>query len=74
MAVTTEFERAVEKSVGESVESIRQMPLDERRKKMEATRPLRFFSLFPFIGRGNVLRGRTLSRDKVEENLDEALR
>ena len=34
---------------------------------------MRFVSYFPFVGRGNVLRGRLLSHKEVEEELDRAL-
>jgi hypothetical protein len=69
------FANAIERIVGEDIETIRRTPIDERRRKVEASRgaPLRFVTRFPFIGRGNVLRDRTIDHQKVEQLLDEAL-
>ena len=68
--------RAIENATGESVESLRSMPLDERRQLIEKKtgRRLKVTRNFPFIGRGNVMRDETVSRDQVETELREALR
>lgn len=71
----TELERAIEQKVGESIESIREMPIDERRRITEKKYGVTmiFRSLGKLVGRGNVLRDRTISRKEVEEALDKAL-
>lgn len=76
MKANEAFERTIERIVGESIESIREMPVDERRRRTEKkfVRPMRFYSAFPFIGRGNVMREHILTHDEVEAALNEALR
>ena len=76
MSAREEFERTIEKIVGESMLSIQATPVDERRKKTEERfgKPTGFYSVFPFIGRGSVMREHILSHDEVEAALDEALR
>jgi len=71
----TAFEKAIEKTTGELIDSLRNMPIDERRKKIEKkfNRRMSFPSPFPRIGRGNVLGNRTLSRQKIEDQLDRVL-
>ena len=71
----TQFELAIEASTGEKIEILRSQPLDERRRAIEKKlgRRLRFTSRYPFIGRGSVLHGCTLSRDEVDAKVDEAL-
>lgn len=77
MASKHEFEKVIEKIVGEDVETIRKDSIDERRKKIEKKTgaKMKFTSLFPTIGRaGNVLRHALLSRKEVEKRLDRALK
>lgn len=71
----TPFERAIEKMTGESVDSLREMPIDGWRQIIEDKhkKPMLFVSLFPLIGRGNVLGRRTLSRQEIEDKLDKVL-
>lgn len=70
------LERAIEKTTRESIESLRDMPLDERRRKIEKKQGRRLVITrnFPFIGRGNVMRDRTISHEEIEKQLDEVLR
>jgi hypothetical protein len=72
----TEFELAIEKETGESVESIREVPIDQRRRLIERKfkRKMRFLTESPLVGRGNVHRDQTIDSDDVEAELDEALR
>lgn len=73
---STGFVQALERETGESIEQLRNMTIDDRRRMLEK-RPgfiTRFASVFPFIGRGNVMRDRVLSREEVNEILDESLR
>lgn len=73
----TEFERAIERAVDESIDSIRATPLDERRKKIEAKflRTMEVRSFFPRLGRaGNVLRNYLLKHKDLDDMLDKALR
>jgi hypothetical protein len=74
--VLATLRRAVEKSVGKKIEDVRNQTITARRKEVEAHggRPLAFVSHFPFIGRGNVLRDRTISHERVNSLLDNALR
>jgi KaiC/GvpD/RAD55 family RecA-like ATPase len=69
------IERAVERATGVEVESLRQMPIDERRRLVEqkAGRPLRIVSRFRLIGRGNIMRDRLISHEEVEAVLRRAL-
>lgn len=73
--VTKEFERSIELATGESIESIRNTPVDERRDTIEKLRGcrIRFQSRFPFIGRGNVLHDRFVDHETAERALKEAL-
>ncbi|MDD4889159.1 MAG: hypothetical protein PHU85_04460 [Phycisphaerae bacterium] len=70
------LEKAVERATGESAETLRNTPVDDRRRQIERTNGvrLRFTSKFPFIGRGNVLRDRIVDHAFVERALKEALR
>ena len=70
------FIRAVELATGENIQSLQNTTLDEWRRVVEAKHkaPMRFRSWFPFIGRGNVLRDRTLTHNQVEQALTEALK
>jgi hypothetical protein len=72
----TLIEQAVQKQTGRSVADLRRQTLSERRRDVERKkgRRMRFFSAFPFIGRGNVLRDCTVDHDTVERDLDKALR
>lgn len=76
MPAKTEFERAIEAATGESVEQLRDTPIDERRKRIEKRRRrrMRFIPHWPFIGRGNIIHGGTQSRDQINTSVDEALR
>ena len=76
MVAKNDFERAIEKAVGESVDAIRTTPIDERRKKIENKyhNPMQFKSLFPVIGRaGNVLRNYIFTHKEIQAMLDKAL-
>lgn len=68
--------RAIEETTGESIETLRRVPLDEQRKKIEKKTGWRLVitNNFPFIGRGNVMRDETVSHPEIEKQLDEVLR
>jgi hypothetical protein len=74
--VLKKFEEDVERLTGQKAENIRRQSLSEIRRGTEGRhgRTMRFISMFPFIGRGNVMRDRMVSHDRVEKMLDEALR
>jgi hypothetical protein len=76
MVAITNFEKAIEKVTGESVDSLRDMSIDKRRQIVEKkhNQHMLFPSLFPLIGRGSVLRDCTVSRKEIEAQLDEVLR
>ncbi len=71
----SDLERAIEKRVGKSVEEMRSTTFDEARRQYDSTHhhPTRFISFFPFIGRGHAMRDRLLSREDIEDGVDEAL-
>jgi hypothetical protein len=70
------LEQAVQKQTGCTAEDLRRQTLSERRHEVERKkgRLMRFFSAFPLIGRGNVLRDCTVDHETVERDLDKALR
>ena len=76
MSAKNAFERAVERATGESIDSLRRTPIDERRQTIEkaAGHPLKFKSRFPVIGRGNVLRDRTVDHEEAEAAFWKAVR
>ena len=71
MAKST-FEKTIERATGESVETLRTTPIEERRAKVEAARgkPMEFYSAFPVIGRGHVLRENFVTHEGCELILD----
>jgi hypothetical protein len=75
MEIKQPFELAMERITGESIESLRSMPIDERREMVEkkTSKLLRIVSRFPVIGRGSVLRDRLISRRQVEAGVDWSL-
>jgi hypothetical protein len=76
MPATSDFERAIEKATGESIDSLREMPIAERRHFVERRRGrrLRILPHWPFIGRGSVMHGDTATAEDVDASLDEAVR
>jgi hypothetical protein len=69
------FVRAIEGFAGESIDSLREMSLDDRRCMLEKKHghPMEFISKRPFVGRGHV-GGKPQSHAKVDERLRKALR
>jgi len=69
-------EQATEQATGQSIEFIRNTPLDELRRIEEKKRghPLVFTSYFPWIGRGNILRNRLISREEVKSEFENAIK
>lgn len=72
----TLIDRTIAESTGHSVEYLKNTPLDELRKNAEKRRgrPLRFVSVFPWIGRGNVMRDRLVSHEEAVAAYDDAIR
>lgn len=70
------LERTVERITGQSAEILRSQTLTELRQKTEARvkHKLRFVSRFPLIGRGNVMRDKTVDHETVERLLEQSLR
>ena len=66
------FEQTIERATGESIETLRTTPIEERRAKLEAARgkPMEFYSAFPVIGRGHVLRENFVTHESCERILD----
>ena len=70
-----QFIRAVERFTGRSIEEIRKTPICESRRAQEPKRDsFTISSWFPFIGRGNILRGQTVSRDEIETQFEKDLK
>ena len=72
--LSPDFLRTLEQQTGESIESLRNMPIDERRRMNEAKhgKPMQILSHFPLIGRA--FYSTLVSHEQVEAELDEALR
>jgi len=64
--MSTPFEQAIERKVGESVDSIRRTPIDERRRKIE----WKFGKPMKILAVNNPLR----THQEIEADLDRALR
>lgn len=69
------FERSIERATGEQIESLRTTPIAVRREKLEAikSRPTDYYSAFPVIGRGNILRDSFVTHKDCERMLDDIL-
>jgi len=69
------LERNVESVVKRPIREIREEPIDAQRRRVEIRegRPTTYEVRFPTVGRGNVMRDRTKSREEVESLLDAAL-
>jgi hypothetical protein len=70
------LERTVERAIGCKAADLRNSTLDEQRTSVEQKRGHRlvFRRTFPLIGRGNILRDRTQSRDEIDQRVDRVLR
>jgi hypothetical protein len=58
MSTKTKMELAIEKKIGQRIEDVRKMPIDEQRSRIEKDhggKPMEFISEFPFIGSEDVL-------------------
>ncbi len=66
----------VESATGVSIETIDRETLDESRARVEqkSGKKMRIVSMFPFIGRGNVMSRKLLSRESIERDLDKCLK
>ena len=73
--VKTTFERAIERATGESIELLRTTPIEDRRAQLKAAagRPVEYYSAFPVIGRGNVIRESFVTHEECERMLDDIL-
>ncbi|MDR3298586.1 MAG: hypothetical protein LBU43_00925 [Candidatus Accumulibacter sp.] len=69
-----QLEDCVFRLTGRTAAELRVTPIDELRIKVEKEAPLRIYSAFPFIGRGNVLRDKIISHAEVEAALTQAIR
>lgn len=67
------LEKAVERKTGEKVGDLRKKTIDENRVLMEKKGiKVKFYSSFPFIGRGNILR-EFISHEDVNKAVDESI-
>lgn len=71
----TRIDRTIAESTGYSIEYLKNTPLDELRKDAEKQRghPLKFMSIFPWIGRGNTMRDRLVSHEEAVAAYDDAI-
>ena len=68
------MEEAVEKITGRKADELRSKTIDENRKELEEKGiRTKFYSAFPFIGRGNILR-KFISHEDVNKTVDESIR
>jgi hypothetical protein len=76
METLMKLEKIVELDTGKKASEIRSVTLGEFRAGLERTRghALRFITKFPFLGRGNVMRDKTIDHATVDRLLDESLR
>lgn len=76
MALKRRVIAAIEKATGETVQQLRNTPIDERRNAIEKKhrKPMSFYTAFPFIGRGNVMGDKVISHADVEKLISKALR
>ena len=72
----TLLDRAVERLTGFTADTLRDVPLSEWRLRAEARakKPTVFTSIFPIIGRGNVMRDHFISHEEVNRRFDAAFR
>jgi hypothetical protein len=70
------LEATVERATGQSAETLRNQTLSELRRRTEGKigHRMKFQSLFPLVGRGNVMRDRLIDHESVEAALKHALR
>ena len=73
--VLQRLERDVERATKQSPEQLRMKSVEDLRAEAtsKSGRAMRFFSAFPVIGRGNVLRDRIVERRKIDAEIDEML-
>ena len=67
---------ALERITGVPISELRELPLSERRARVEETagQPTEFPSLYPAIGRGNVIRDRAITHEEIIHRFDTAFR
>jgi len=70
-----EIEKNVEKAVGLSAEEIRKYSPGELRRFLEEKnkKKFSFISVFPVIGRGNVLRDSIITTEEINREIDKIL-
>ncbi|MEN6627445.1 MAG: hypothetical protein ABFD69_14570 [Candidatus Sumerlaeia bacterium] len=70
------LEQATELWSGKKADVIRKQSIEERRQEAEAKlhKKLRIVRLFPFIGRGNILRDRVAESGQINKDLEKALK
>ncbi len=75
MKLSIEVVKTIEKKVGLNIDEIRKMsPTDfSNFIKQKKNKKLSFFSEFPFIGRGNVLRKGIISSDEINKEVDKLI-
>jgi hypothetical protein len=67
---------AIEQATGQTVQQLRNMSIDEQRVAIEKKhrKPMRFYSAFPFIGRGSIMGDKIISHADLEKLVSKALR
>jgi hypothetical protein len=77
MPLSSRLVKAIENATGEKMSQLQGTPIDERRAQVEKRtgKSMSFYSAFPTIGRGVVLRGeQILSHDQVLAQFKKATR
>jgi len=75
MSTLKNLEKTVEKVTGEKADILRTRTIDETRIRLEQKGvKIKFFSAFPFIGRGNVQRDNVLSSSEINKMVDAAIK
>jgi len=71
----TLLNQAVERLSGKTVHQLRKTPISEWRAVAEKAHkaPISFFSIFPWIGRGSVMRKYFISHAEVSRLFDDAV-
>lgn len=72
-SVYSRFISSIESQLGKDIKEIVNKPLSDFGESLRANGNLIIKSYFPFIGRGNVLRDKTVNHAYVEKELDQVL-
>jgi hypothetical protein len=73
MNVSDAVVRTIKYDTGKSISELQEQPLDERRREAAKDYGTMVFPVnYPVLGRGNLLRERTLSHEEIERRFERA--